>query len=130
MSTSDHQIFIRRFLAAISGTDKSASVLDEFVSLHAVELRDEIALYESAFAHFELIPEVVVAGDTVVAIRGRLRGTHTGAVLGLPATLRLVDIPVSMSCRIFAGKIVSHRMQVDGLSLMQQIGLLPNAQES
>ena len=127
MSTSDNQMFVRRFLAAISGTDKAAPLLDEYVSTDAAALRAEIALYESAFARFELIPDVLIAGDTVVAVRARLCGTHTGSVLGQAPTQHPINIRVSMSYRIVGGKIVGHRFQPDVLSLLQQIGLLPNA---
>ena len=75
----------------------------------------------AAFPNFEYTNEDTIAeGDKVVT-----RGTHEGDFMGIPATGRTVEIAVKHIARISAGKMVEHWGLIDRLSMMQQLGIIP-----
>jgi len=63
-------------------------------------------------------------GDRV-AERWTGRGTHRGELQGIPPTGKRVEVPGSVFYRIVGGKIVEFRGQLDMMSLMQQLGVMP-----
>jgi len=68
-------------------------------------------------------------GNTVVA-ESILRGTHTGPLTDpsgheIPATGKPINIPVADSFVFEDGKLATHRVYFDQMSLMAQLGLLP-----
>jgi steroid delta-isomerase-like uncharacterized protein len=71
----------------------------------------------------------IVAGDKVVE-RWTCTGTHEGEFIGAPATHRRIEIHGMDISRLEDGRLVEHWTQVDMLSLLQQLGMLPEeAQE-
>jgi steroid delta-isomerase-like uncharacterized protein len=70
------------------------------------------------------IDELIAEGDKVVA-RITMTGTHTGDFWGFPATGNKVNFTGIYIVRIENGKIVEHWGEEDGVSLMQQLGVLP-----
>lgn len=85
------------------------------------------ALHDAFFAAFAdfhaVIQDQIAEGDKVVT-RKTLRGRHTGAWQGLPATGREVAIAVIDIVRITDGQVVEHWNVVDQLGLMGQLGVL------
>ena len=69
------------------------------------------------------IQELIAEGDKVVA-RVIMTGTHTGDFYGTPATGRRVEFTGIYIVRIADGKIVEHWGEEDGVSLLQQLGVL------
>ena len=70
------------------------------------------------------IEDLIAEGDKVVA-RITMTGTHTGDFWGIPATGKKVEFTGIYIVRIEAGKIVEHWGEEDGVSLMQQLGVMP-----
>lgn len=70
------------------------------------------------------IDELIAEGDKVVA-RITMTGTHTGDFWGIPATGKRVEFTGMYMVRIADGKIVEHWGEEDGVSLLQQLGVLP-----
>lgn len=69
--------------------------------------------------------EVLVSGDKTVT-RARATGTHEGELMGMPATGKRVDVQLIDIMRFnAAGLICEHWGLVDMLSMMQQIGAIP-----
>jgi steroid delta-isomerase-like uncharacterized protein len=74
------------------------------------------------------LPDVTVAVDDMVAegdkvaVRWTFRGTHDGALLGLPATGRRVQVSGFAFYRIVGGKVVEETGIGNTLGLMQQLG--------
>ena len=71
----------------------------------------------------EEIEDLVASGDTV-AVRLRIRGTHTGPMFGIPATGKAVDFRDMTICKIRDGKIVEQCGLSDNLTLFVQLGIL------
>jgi steroid delta-isomerase-like uncharacterized protein len=70
------------------------------------------------------IEDLVAEGDRV-AVRRTYEGTHKGALLGIPPTGKHLHIEGISIFRLEDGKIAEQWEQLDQLSLMQQLGVLP-----
>ena len=70
-----------------------------------------------------IIDDLFAEGDKVVA-RITMRGTNTGSFMGIPPTGRHVSFTGIYIARIANGKIVEHWGEEDGVSLLQQLGVL------
>jgi len=125
MSAQENKLFIERYLAAMSGSDKAPAEVDRFVSDQDPELKEHIAMFEAAFPYYELVPDDLVAEADKVAVRATFKGTHGGELMGMPATGKEVVMSAMLIYRVVDNQIVEHWMNVDQLSLMQQLGALP-----
>ncbi len=70
------------------------------------------------------VEDVVVAGDRVVG-RFVYRGTHTGDLLGIPATGRSVEMRSIDIWRVADGMFVEHWDELNLLEVFQQVGVIP-----
>ncbi len=70
------------------------------------------------------IEDLIAEGDKVVA-RITMTGTHTGDFIGIPPTGKYVSFTGIYVAKIANGKIVEHWGEEDGVSLMQQLGVMP-----
>jgi steroid delta-isomerase-like uncharacterized protein len=89
---------------------------------------DQAALkgWHKAFPDLTITPEKLIAESDMVAIYWIARGTNTGTGNGLPATGKKAEQSGITIWRIVNGKIKEEWSAFDQLSLMQQLGLLPN----
>ena len=123
MTTLENKEFVRKYLEALSGKPKPASVVDRYVSEQM--LKDHIAGAEAGFPEYILDPVEMVAEGDKVSVKARLKGTHLGVFNGIPATGREVDLLFHITYQIRDGKIIDHWMLIDGMEMMQQLGLIP-----
>ena len=88
---------------------------------------DQAALkgWHEAFPDVVIVPEKLIAEGDLVTIYWIARGTNTGAGNGLPATGKKVEQSGITIWRIVNGKIKEEWSAFDQLSMMQQLGLLP-----
>jgi steroid delta-isomerase-like uncharacterized protein len=93
--------------------------------------REFAATYRDAFPDLKTaIEDQVAEGDKVVS-RFSGRGTHLGETEDFgPATGNRIEITGITIDRFADGKIVEEWTNYDALSLLQQIGLIPDAGES
>ena len=68
--------------------------------------------------------DLIVAGDRVVG-RFTYRGTHTGELLGIPATGKAVEMRSIDIWRVQNGMFVEHWDELNLMQMFQQIGVLP-----
>ena len=123
MDTSENKTFIRKYLDALSGKPKPLSIVDQYVAEQP--LKDHITAAETGFPEYILEPVEMIAEGDKVAVKARLKGTHQGLFNGIPATGRTVDMLFHITYQIRDGKIVDHWMLIDGMEMMQQLGLMP-----
>ena len=76
------------------------------------------------FPDYETIIEDMVAEGDKVAARITMTGTHTGEFMDIPPTGKEVSFTGIYIARIANGKIVEHWGEEDGVSLLQQLGVL------
>jgi predicted ester cyclase len=130
MSAEENKVLVRRYFEAISGKDKPPSVVDQFVADADPELKQHIVDAEQGFPRYELIAEDLIAEGDKVFVQARMRATHSGNFMGIPATGRQVEMPVALVYQIANGKIVAHWMLSDNMGLMQQLGVIPTPSSS
>jgi predicted ester cyclase len=82
-----------------------------------------VALHAFGEFHHEIAASIA-EGDKV-ASRVTGFGKHTGDFIGIPATGKQVTMSGISIHRVKDGKLAEHWAQVDGLSLLQQLGAIP-----
>ena len=84
----------------------------------------------AAFADLRVtIEDLVAEGDKVVK-RFTLRGTHTGAFEGLPPTGKQIMLDGITIVRLADGKIQEIWEAYDMLGVLQQLGVIPQAERA
>jgi steroid delta-isomerase-like uncharacterized protein len=78
----------------------------------------------TGFPDYQTIIDDLVAEGDQVAARITMSGTNTGSFMGMPATGKYVLFTGMYIARIANGKIVEHWGEEDGVSLLQQLGVL------
>jgi steroid delta-isomerase-like uncharacterized protein len=83
-------------------------------------------MYRAAFPDLHMDPvDLLVSGDKAVA-RVRASGTHDGEFMGMPPTGRKIDVQLIDIMQFDdAGLVCEHWGVVDMLSMMQQLGAVP-----
>jgi steroid delta-isomerase-like uncharacterized protein len=85
---------------------------------------DRFAMISTGLAPRFTIEDVVAEGDRVV-VRWTNAGTHVGEFAGIPPTGRPFTISGIDIYRVADGKLCEHWDVVDQLSMLGQLGLLP-----
>jgi steroid delta-isomerase-like uncharacterized protein len=132
--TQDAGSLVRRLHAELLAA-RDPDVIDTFFAPHFVShtnppgfpegvegVRRFFAMFRDAMPDVEVtIDELIVDGDRA-AVATTTRGTHTGELLGLPATGRRVEVVGVDLVRVRDGRIVEHRGLTDTVGLMRQLG--------
>ena len=86
--------------------------------------------WHQAFPDVAIVPKKLIAEGDLVVVYWVARGTNTGTGNGLPATGKKVEQAGITIWRIVNGKIKEEWSAFDQLSMMQQLGLLPQKTSS
>jgi predicted ester cyclase len=87
-------------------------------------------VFTSAFPQSQTtIDDEIAEGDKVVS-RWTYRAVHRGEFQGIPPAGKQVTMTGLTLLRIAGGKIVEHWVELDQLGLLQQLGVVPPAQET
>jgi predicted ester cyclase len=78
----------------------------------------------AGFPDYQTIIDDLFAEGDKVAARITMSGTNTGSFMGIPPTGKHVSFTGIYIARIANGKIVEHWGEEDGVSLLQQLGVL------
>lgn len=78
----------------------------------------------SAFPDLSVTIDEQIADEERVATRKTFRGTHQGPFLGIPPTGRHVAFEAIDILTLSEGRIREHRVVLDQLSLMKQLGAI------
>jgi steroid delta-isomerase-like uncharacterized protein len=95
--------------------------------IHGLEQAKQfVGMYKTAFPDLHASVEDVIAEGDKVVTRYTIRGTHQGEIEEFgPPTGKQVEIEGLTIHRIEGGKIVEEWERYDNLSIMQQLGLVP-----
>lgn len=141
MSTEENKALVRRFVEEFWNEGNTATA-DELMAVDAKihmppgeilnldELKGFAATWHESFPDWHSTFEELIAEGERVAERWTGRGTHLGELQGIPPTGKRVEAPGSVFYRIVGGKIVEFRGQLDMMSLMQQLGVIPSPQQA
>ncbi|HEU0291182.1 MAG TPA: ester cyclase [Anaerolineales bacterium] len=78
----------------------------------------------AGFPDYQTVIEDLLAEGDKVAARIVMSGTHRGSFMGIPPTGKFVSFTGMYIARLENGKIVEHWGEEDGVSLLQQLGVL------
>jgi steroid delta-isomerase-like uncharacterized protein len=144
VSLEENKNLIRRYIQAIDDNQTSDwGILDEYitedfvahnpvhpgVSLDREGMKQGAELFRVAApgSRHEVTMQVA-EGDLVVShIVGR--GVHAGELLGLPATNKEIETEGIVIHRVRDGKIVEYWSVTDVARVLQQLGVMPEAEE-
>jgi steroid delta-isomerase-like uncharacterized protein len=145
MSAGENKAIARREIAELYNQGGNLDAVEEIYApnyvghdptqpedLHGVEgARQYAASYRQAFPDLECIIEDQVAEGDKVVTRWRARGTHEGETedLGPPTGNRVEITGISVS-RVAEGKLVEDWTNFDAMGMMQQLGMVPEAQQA
>lgn len=135
MSTEENKAFVRR--AFEEGNQGNWAVFNELFApnfvLHNASMtmqgreagKQFLLMYNTAFPDgIFTIEDMIAEGDRVV-VRVTARGTHQGAIMGIPPTGKQITLSGITIFRVANGKIVEQWSNSDDLGLLQQLGVVP-----
>ena len=85
-----------------------------------------VSMYRTAIPNIQFTIEVQFADADKVVTRWTARGTHTGPLMGIPATGKSATISGTSIERISDNKIAETWVNFDLLGLLTQFGVIPN----
>ena len=141
MSAEENKALVRRFVEEFWNQGNTSAV-DELMEIDAAihmptgeivdhdGLKSFAATWRRSFPDWHSTFEELIAEGDKVAERWTGRGTHRGELQGTPPTGKRVEVPGSVFYRIVGGKIVGFRGQLDMMSLMQQLGVIPSPRQA
>jgi steroid delta-isomerase-like uncharacterized protein len=88
-------------------------------------LKQVIGAFRTGFPDIHWVIEEMIAEGEKVFSRFTWHGTHRGEFFGLPATGKQIKVKGMVVDRVVAGKMVESRILMDGLSMMRQLGVIP-----
>lgn len=137
MSVEENKAELRRFVEEVWNKG-NLNVIDEHLApdfvihklpfglpLNAERLKQLVVTVRSAFPDIHFSVDDLVAEGDKVAIRWTGRRTHKGEIMGIPPTNKQVTWTGIEIHRMVRGKTVVQWPEVDALSLMQQLGVIP-----
>ena len=86
--------------------------------------RANAQLTRSAFPDFRNPLDLIIAEGDIAVSYGRMVGTNTGVMMGLPPTGKTIDLPTFGMLRFKDGQAIERWGAHDNLTMMQQLGLL------
>lgn len=134
--SAQNEALARRFYDEIVN-GRNLDLIDELVSPDFVEHeefpglppgRDGVEAFFGvmfdAFPDLRFDLEEIIATDDTAVARARMRGTHQGTFMDIPATGNQIDVPMMDWVRIKNGQVVEHWGVTDGGAMMQQLGVV------
>jgi steroid delta-isomerase-like uncharacterized protein len=86
-----------------------------------------MGMNQNTLSDLEMRVEDLIAEADQVASRVVIKGTHTGELMGIPATGKQITLKAIAVYRLASGKISDFRVEGDQLGMMQQMGVIPSA---
>ena len=136
MSTEQNKAIARRLNQAFDTNDQTA--LDELLvpdlkahfpgmpaPLNREALLQVVSQFAAAFSENHTTTDDQIAEGDKVMTRITWRAVHSGDFQGIPATGKQIEVTGIAVERIQDGKIVEHWSNLDQMSLMQQLGVIP-----
>jgi steroid delta-isomerase-like uncharacterized protein len=138
MSTEQNKAIIRRYIGEIWSTG-NLEAADEIIAeafifrgpineLEGLEaFKKFVAGIHTAVPDIHFTLEDSVAEGNKVAFRWTMTGTHTSELMGIAPTGKRFDVAGATIARLSGGKMAEVWLYWDRLSLLQQLGLMPQS---
>ena len=105
----------------MSDAGRAMARYSEAMNSGAIETMGEY-IADTFHQTFSGIPEVTGVGDKV-AMRGTLRGVHTGAIRDIPASGNRIEMPYLCIAHVRNGKVERAWIALDKLEYLRQLGV-------
>lgn len=134
---ADHAALARRFNDEVLTQGKveviDELVADDFVEHQAVPGMPEgkdaprafTEMFRTAFPDMKVETLATGVDGDEVWVQSRMTGTHKGELMGIAPTGKTVDVLMFDRIRFVAGKAVEHWGVADDMSMMTQLGVVP-----
>jgi steroid delta-isomerase-like uncharacterized protein len=137
MSLEENKALFRRFIEEVENA-KNADAVDHFFAADYLDhnpppfgepgiegFKQALEMFFAAFPDLHVeVEDLIAEGDRVVG-RMRTTGTHQGDLMGIPPTGKQIDLAEIHIVRLSGGKVVEHWGMEDNMSMMQQLGVIP-----
>ena len=135
MSEQNKAVF-EKLMSALNAKDMATMeslIADDFVDNDAMPgmapgrqgMIDMMGMFVGAFPDLNVVVEHWVAeGDLVVGVM-TTKGTQTGEFMGMPASGKKFSVSEMHMVRVANGKMAEHWGLSNEMSMMQQLGLMP-----
>ena len=81
----------------------------------------------SAFPDILLVVDEIIAERDLVVARYRITGTHRSEFFGIPPAGKSIDVTGMTIMRFAQGEVIERWQQLDNLTLLRQLGAIPDA---
>lgn len=88
-------------------------------------VKASVSMFASALSDNDIAVEDQIAEGDKVVTRWSSTATHTGELLGIPATGKRIKVTGINIDRFEGGKVVESWGEYDSMGLMQQLGVVP-----
>lgn len=88
------------------------------------DLRSDVEMFTTAFPDLDGEVTGVTSEDRTVSIRYTLRGTHEGAIEGIPPTHEHMAARGAAVVTVADGAIIEYRIVYDNLQMLEDLGLI------
>jgi predicted ester cyclase len=142
MSVEENKAVVRRFFEELLSTDNLA-MADEILSpgfrfyfagspdpMDLESYKEFLMARRAAFPDRRFVVEDMIAEGDKVSARFTMRGTHKGELRGIAPTGREVTMTGIDMIRLWEGRMVEDRVEVDQLGMMQQLGVIASPQHA
>ena len=128
MSIEENKAFIRRFMSDLNQANWAESI-GEFLQEPYDEVIKGHAQFRAAFSDYHFTIEELIAEGDKVMVRGTVHATHNAEfpvaeLKGVVATGKKLEWSEVQIFKIADGKIADGLLLVDGVSRLQQLGVL------
>ena len=139
---ADNKDVIRRFIEEVLNEGRFEQldelVLEDFVELDPLPgqspgrsgLQEVIRQMRGAFPDMHWVIEEIIGEADKVCTRFTWTGTQRGPFVGVPATGRRVTVKGVVIDRLHTGKMADSRILMDTMGMMQQLGVVPQAERT
>ena len=135
MSEQNKAVF-EKLMSALNAKDMATMeslIADDFVDNDAMPgmapgrqgMIDMMGMFVGAFPDLNVVVEHWVAEEDLVAGVMTTKGTQTGEFMGMPASGKKFSVREMHMVRVANGKMAEHWGLSNEMSMMQQLGLMP-----
>ena len=134
--SNDPKDFVRRVYSEVSAGNLDA--LDELLADDLVEhevipglapnkegVKQFFAMFRAGFSDLQMEPHEMLSEGDIVCARVITTGTHTGEFMGVPPTGKRIEMDTIDIVRVRDGQAVEHWGVTDTMTMMQQLGAIP-----
>jgi predicted ester cyclase len=118
--------FIIRYIDSFSKmpAPRKREQLAEFMDDNS--LVEHILFFDSVFPGYELLIDEITVEDSRAVLLARFRGRHEGEFNGIAPTFKVIEMPLAVGYQVENGKIISHWLIADQVSILEQLGVSPS----